>query len=581
MDVLFLAFANSRSEPLLTLQEEDNGLYKILSGRQLKQHFILNRDSYATIESVAQYITQSKDQLRVFLYSGHAGRDSLMLEGQHANAEGIAHLLGQCRNLKLVFLNGCSTYDQVKGLLAKGIPAVLATSAPIDDRKAKDFSLRFFQALNEQSTIKAAFELAKGELMMKNKDIELEVHNILGEPVDKNSDTALWGLYLNSGKEDVLDWKLPFQTVFAGDETFVPNELLINTLIDTLAPYKDEVKKILDDESLGATKSILDKREVILKAVPHPVSEQLRKLLVDDMASEGGLTFFHKIGPERLAQISVIYNTLLELLGYTILAQLWEVSRLDNFRMSEQYRTQLRDFFNASVIGRNAHHFLDLIGIVHGVLTENNTASFISEVTALSDSYKSNSDLREAINYLELASQKIAEKSVDPAESNEMCVIAEQKLAEFLKHLGFLANYTLASVKSIDVLNYRHFKTPKYKHRVVKLEQRFVGLAENQEIADSLLDCNSVLIMRNDNGGRYLNLSPFVIDENAFDDKASIAKLYFFDQYKKESNTYAFRHVYKPTDSLLLVQDQKHFQILKAQFDAFAQAVFKQTMQTL
>lgn len=581
MDVLFLAYANSRSEPLLTLQEEDNALYKILTPRQLKQHYILNRDSYATIESVSHYIAQSRDQLRIFLYSGHAGRDRLMLEGQSANAEGIAHLLGQCKNLKLVFLNGCSTYEQVKGLLAKGIPAVMATSAPIDDRKAKDFSARFFQALNDQSTIREAFELAKGELLTRHKDIQVELHNILGEPSNDTKDESLWGLYTNKGKEDVLNWKLPFQTVVAGTESFVPNELLIDTLIETLAPYKEEVQKIVDDESLGASKSILDKREAILKAVPHPVSEQLRKLLVDDGAADGGLTFFHKVGPERLAQINIIYNTLLELLGYTILAQLWEISGREGFKISEAHRSRLREFFNASVIGRNANQFLDLIGIVRGILSENQTAPFVEEISILSDQYDQNAELRDAVNYLEQISQKIVENSIDPAEANEMCVIAEKKLAEFLKHLGFLANYTLASVKSIDVLNYRHFKTPKYKHRLVKLEQRFVGLAENQEIADQLLDCNSVLIMRNGDEKRYLNLSPFVIDENAYDDKASIAKLYFFDRYDKAGNTYAFRHVYKPADSPLLVQQQKHFQILKAQFDAFAKSVFDQPMQAL
>jgi hypothetical protein len=115
----------------------------------------------------------------------------------------------------------------------------------------------------------------------------------------------------------------------------------------------------------------------------------------------------------------------------------------------------------------------------------------------------------------------------------------------------------------------------------VKLEQRFVGLAENQEIADRLLECNSVLIMRNGNEQRFLNLSPFVIDENAFDDKASIAKLYFFDKYDKVANSYAFRHVYKPSDNPLILEQQKHFQILKAQFDAFSQSVFRQPMQAL
>ena len=182
MDVICLSFANDRANPLPTLQDEDNNLNRILAPRQLKQHYILIRDSYASITSVTNTIAQSKDQLRIFLYSGHAGMDKLLREGQAANAEGIAYLLGQCPNLQLVFLNGCSTKGQVYNLLQKGIPVVIATSAPVEDKKANEFSSRFFQALNDQCSIKEAYELAKGELMARYPDVQTDASNILAEP---------------------------------------------------------------------------------------------------------------------------------------------------------------------------------------------------------------------------------------------------------------------------------------------------------------------------------------------------------------------------------------------------------------
>ena len=103
MDVISLAFANDRANPLPTLQEEDNNLNRILSPRQLKQHFILIRDSYASITSLTNTVAQSKDQLRIFLYSGHAGRDKLLLEGQAANADETQRAL-----LKRARLNGAA-----------------------------------------------------------------------------------------------------------------------------------------------------------------------------------------------------------------------------------------------------------------------------------------------------------------------------------------------------------------------------------------------------------------------------------------------------------------------------------------
>ena len=325
MDVISLAFANDRANPLPTLQEEDNNLNRILSPRQLKQHYILIRDSYASITSLTNTVAQSKDQLRIFLYSGHAGRDKLLLEGQAANAEGIAYLLGQCPNLQLVFLNGCSTKGQVYSLLQKGIPVVIATSAPIEDKKANEFSSRFFQALNDQCSIREAYELAKGELMARYPDVQTDAANILAEP-GAQAEESLWGLYFLPEKEISLEWKLNANTPTIAAENFVPNELLLDTMMESLAPYREEIKKMVDDEALGATKNILDKREAILRALPHPVSEQFRKLLVDEDPGSGGQTFYNQLGEARLQQIIVIYDTMMELLGFTILADLWEVA---------------------------------------------------------------------------------------------------------------------------------------------------------------------------------------------------------------------------------------------------------------
>lgn len=581
MDVIFLAFANDRSNPLPTLQEEDNNLNRILSPRQLKQHYILIRDSYASISSVANTIAQTKDQLRVFLYSGHASRDKLVLEGQSANAEGIAYLLGQCPNLQLVFLNGCSTKGQVYNLLQKGIPVVIATSAPIEDKKAGEFSSRFFQALNDQCSVKEAFELAKGELMMRYPDVKTDIYNILDEP-GTAAEESLWGLYNLPAKEISLQWKFNANAKSVASENFVPNELLIDTLMGSLAPYREEIQKMLDDESAGATKSILDKREAILRALPHPVSEQLRKLLVDDDPGSGGQVFYNQIGEARLQQIIIIYSTMIELLGFTILADIWEACANHNgFTIAEPMKQKLREFFNSSVTGTSTQKYVELINTARQIMDGNQRKYFIEELGPLTNSYNEKSALYDAISYLEFVQNKIEEKSISSEESKEICITGEQKLAELFKHLGFITNYIMASVKGIDVLKYKRFLKTRYKHNVVKLEQRFVGLAVNTEIEEDALDCNSVLIIKKNSLKESLNLSPFIIDENAFDEKASIAKLFFFDRFDSPSGTYVFKHVYKPLDAPLLIQQQKHFKILRDQFEAFSTTVFQQPLQNL
>ena len=92
-----------------------------------------------------------RDRIAIFHFGGHADGDRLLLqsafEPRPAYAEGLATLLGQQRGLKLVFLNGCSTRPQVKRLLDAGVPAVIATARPIDDRVATEFAVAFYQAL--------------------------------------------------------------------------------------------------------------------------------------------------------------------------------------------------------------------------------------------------------------------------------------------------------------------------------------------------------------------------------------------------------------------------------------------------
>ncbi len=581
MDVIFLAFANDRSNPLPTLQEEDNNLSRILSPRQLKQHYILVQKSYATISIVADTISQSKDQLSVFLYSGHAERDSLLLEGQAANAEGIAYLLGQCPKLQLVFLNGCSTKGQVYNLLQNGVPVVIATSAPINDKKAAEFSTRFFQALNDQCSIKEAFELAKGEIMTRYPDIKPEIHSILKQP-GADAAESLWGLYTLPEKEISLAWKLPANTTTVATENFVPNELLIDTLMESLAPYLEEIKKMLDDESLGAEKSILDKREAILRALPHPISEQFRKLLVDGDSGEGGQVFYNQLGTARLTQINIIYNTIIELLGFTILADLWEAeSNSEKFSVSDAHMEKLKEFFISAVAGTSTQRFLDMGVTAKEIMDSQGLKYFVEEIGELTELYKSKGPFYDAVSYLEFIHDKLQENSVSDEEAKELCIHCEMKLAEVFSHMGFISNYVMASVKDIDVLKYKRFFKTRYKHNVVKLEQRFVGLAVNTEIGDEALDSNSVLIIKKSDPKESLNLSPFIIDENAFDNKASIAKLFYFDRFDKPSESYVYKHVYKPQDMPLLIQKQKHFRILRDQFDAFSKSIFNQDFKDL
>jgi hypothetical protein len=124
----------------------------------------------ASLERIYSVFLKHRDRVALFHFGGHADGDRLLLqsafEPRPAYADGLATLLGQQRGLKLVFLNGCSTRPQVKRLLDAGVPAVIATARPIDDRVATEFAVAFYQALTtgysgENRKITAGCSLAR------------------------------------------------------------------------------------------------------------------------------------------------------------------------------------------------------------------------------------------------------------------------------------------------------------------------------------------------------------------------------------------------------------------------------------
>jgi len=112
--VLYLNFANDKNNPLPNLQEEGDLVMQALALLAKTEKVQIHLDNFSTIDKVAEYLTLYKDQILLFHYAGHANSQHLVLTDQAANANGIAQLLAQQKNLQLVFLNGCSTKGQVK-----------------------------------------------------------------------------------------------------------------------------------------------------------------------------------------------------------------------------------------------------------------------------------------------------------------------------------------------------------------------------------------------------------------------------------------------------------------------------------
>ncbi|MEM8898388.1 MAG: CHAT domain-containing protein [Bacteroidota bacterium] len=585
MSLLFLAYANHQEAPLASLQREYEKVHEYLSPGIKGQHFDVHRELYATIDNVSYSLTEYRDRISIFCYSGHADQDQLIFDGEEAKAEGIANLLKQCPNLKCVFLNGCSTQGWVKKLLELGIPVVIATSAPVNDTIATDFGIRFYQSLANGDTITQAFEQAKGTALSKKDELSIDVHK--GDFIFSREGESIapsWGLFVNEGRDEALTWKLPSRRILAEDIRIKPNEILIEVLLEALAEYREDAKAIVqkgstdeedidpfameEEETVELDDTDLDKRDAILNNLPYIISEQLRKLLVEP-GKDTQQTFYHKFGADRLRQILHTYNTSVELLGFIMMAQYWELLQKKD---QNDELASLKAFFSLPPFERDLFDFLPLIKEVHSILkSADKEIYFLEELIKKEDILAESSEMREASSYLNTLRDRYQDAMPEEQEAKSISVTAEEKLAIFLKHLAFLSNYELVSIIDIGLLKYRHYKAPKFNHKLIHLQHRVSGTVAVEEKMSISMDSASVILSRREGkSDAFLNLSPFVIDENAFKDKGNLAKLHFFLRYDQGQKAFSYKHIYKPEDMPLVVDKHKsYFKDLGPQFSPF------------
>jgi len=171
--VILLAFANDRDDRaryLRNLAEEARRLREALKQAEIAGLCEVVVRQNAMVDEILDVFQdlRYRDRVAIFHYGGHAGGYGLLLESATgkpavADAGGLASFLRQQHSLQLVFLNGCSTGPQVKGLLDAGVAAVISTSQAIRDEVATEFAARFYKALGPDGvTIRRAFNEAAG-----------------------------------------------------------------------------------------------------------------------------------------------------------------------------------------------------------------------------------------------------------------------------------------------------------------------------------------------------------------------------------------------------------------------------------
>ena len=542
MPTVLLTFANSEKGShgyLENLSIESTEVDNILTPYQALGAFKVIREERATKEVIINKISHFQNDIIVFLYSGHAGSDKVFLEDGEANALGLSGLLGDCPNLKLVILNGCSTKGQVKNLLDNRVPIVIATDRPIDDKKATLFCITFFTAMSvHNKTIREAFETAIQAAQL-DSTINFDVLSRGIGRIDK-SDEPNWGLYCNAENESLLTtWRLPAKKV----EITESNKWINKALEKICEDYID--------------KDATDKADKALEKLPYIISELLRSLksgkTPDDVSNN---IFYNTPSFARFERLLYTYRSMINLLVFVKLADLWNQKTL---KPELVFDDTFAKVINAALLNDsgNGSNYNLLMQLLDYYYEKSKLDCYVSESKELFNNLKNNKPLIESIEFLEAKinnTEGVKRDSANIEKIAEVCSETERHLARVLFNFGFFAKYELLSIKDIELKKLRHQKIAQYFPRVAKLRLKIADKSEEdykQDESAQMIDSSSVILYKNNSwkDANFLNLSPFLIDKNALSDpKSTKAEVYYLASVAANNELYDFRQVARPSN---------------------------------
>lgn len=543
--VIFVASANAHDAYLDCLKAELYGIRRELFELDDDGSIRFYNPSFdTTIKDIFDVLVRDYAQrVAIFHYSGHSNSQKLFTAGESADALGLANLFREQSNLKLLFLNGCSNKAQVEYFLQAGVKVVIGTSAPINDKMAAEFSVRFYQLLAKGDTIGKAFNTAIAELETRGYlPTQAAGYRFMTLPDEAEFNALPWGIYYKN--EADLDWTLPRRaSIYNIDRKPTPiNSQLVMPLMRAIDILYKEKSASRPPESLPTNpRSIasnnksemeINAKHYISSNFPSPISESIATLFANEMSD---------YTTARLQQLVLVYMRLSKFISYVLLAQLWHERRrlgANALYLNTEFTHILKQFINNTQATYKEFNYAKLSHAIINVFHDNKITPFIPESAEMSDDY------REAYNFMEALKRDFLHQSIDTSRVIELCEFAENHVATMLKESAYLVFYRLISMKEIRLYKTMYDATTKFEHQFILIKGG-QWATDSHFIEGQYLDSYSVLLVDNIENKLFLNLAPLVMDGNSFDETSTTPKLLFLDYAKdvKIAPTFYYEHI--------------------------------------
>jgi len=297
--IIFLAFSNDPKNNLSKLADERIAILNILQPLVDQNQCELLIEAAATPEDIFRVFSQRKNRNRitVFHYAGHAdgnGIHTVSTEGnnQMTYASGLAKLFGMQKNLKLVFLNGCSTKRQVEVLQSEGILNIIATSVSIGDKTAMMLAEQFYATFAQNESIDNAFNTAYAFIEGKEGDLR-DANNSrkLWKDKEEEKKGLPWEKYFKEGNWRLANFRPinnPFKIFLAYSIWDEPQKKMLDRHLSPLKRSKlidvfDETKLELGENSWDSMIKHLNETRIVLLLVSHNLFHDADKLMDEVM----------------------------------------------------------------------------------------------------------------------------------------------------------------------------------------------------------------------------------------------------------------------------------------------------------
>lgn len=585
--VLFFAFANEEERFLSSLKKESAVINQALMPIDAKGFVKVVREESLETEDMFRFFHAYKERMVLFHFAGHAGEQALNFEDQSAGIQELANLMAEQKDsLKLVFLNGCATADQVEHIHNMGIPVVIATQRAIDDKNAQVFASRFYSALANHYSLKGAFQHAKTYLKLKfGKDIDMFRSSTSVAELDyapngstlramdfsrkEKKDSIPWGLYLaEDASEEMLDWKLP-QFYAAPPPSSVSISYTVNKNILQLLKAVKEKAPHLTEQQYHSEEAL------IITSFPWTISVHLFRLFADaESMSVPGIL--------RLKELIQAYISTTRFLSYIAMAQLWNEVKLGKLTVSDE----LEEFFLLQKDSEENFDYLLLLQKICDCMQSSNVDWFFPEVNTIAQLWAPGSPNFDQYRFVEALRWRLQEEEVPQQEIEEGCFVCESVLTELLSQAANLVNFSLLTVRDIRIINPGHISvaTP-FEHMIGDLHVPFqTYLKHRPRSLEDYINSHSVVLTERSGENRinkYLNLSPFYLDKTAFGESKgkNTPMIYALHHWDEESivfknvnfnvNQAAAQNTQSSIDILYIKKGMEEYQIIREQMDSF------------